>query len=141
MAEEVGFEPTGRYRHRGFQGHAVMTTSVPFHMVQMTRVERVTSCTRNTRSSKLSYIWSLATRMGLEPMISAVTGRHSNQLNYLAVYVIISHLQQKANATHQQLNNQLFVNPSSVQQYHQPWHHSCTQVVCQDTPRVVFAYD
>ena len=26
----------------------------------------------------------MATRMGLEPMISAVTGRHSNQLNYRA---------------------------------------------------------
>ncbi len=27
----------------------------------------------------------MATRMGLEPMISAVTGRHSNQLNYRAI--------------------------------------------------------
>ena len=26
----------------------------------------------------------MATRMGLEPMTSAVTGRHSNQLNYRA---------------------------------------------------------
>ena len=28
---------------------------------------------------------AMATRMGLEPMISAVTGRHSNQLNYRAI--------------------------------------------------------
>ena len=27
----------------------------------------------------------MATRMGLEPMTSAVTGRHSNQLNYRAI--------------------------------------------------------
>ncbi len=33
---------------------------------------------------QLSYRGKLATRMGLEPMISAVTGRHSNQLNYRA---------------------------------------------------------
>ena len=32
---------------------------------------------------QLSYR-GVATRMGLEPMISAVTGRHSNQLNYRA---------------------------------------------------------
>ena len=32
---------------------------------------------------RLSYR-GMATRMGLEPMISAVTGRHSNQLNYRA---------------------------------------------------------
>ena len=29
----------------------------------------------------------MATRMGLEPMTSAVTGRHSNQLNYRAAMV------------------------------------------------------
>ena len=29
----------------------------------------------------------MATRMGLEPMTSAVTGRHSNQLNYRAKMV------------------------------------------------------
>ena len=29
----------------------------------------------------------MATRMGLEPVISAVTGRHSNQLNYRAIYI------------------------------------------------------
>ena len=33
----------------------------------------------------LSYFRKMATRMGLEPMTSAVTGRHSNQLNYRAV--------------------------------------------------------
>ena len=32
----------------------------------------------------LCNIMKMATRMGLEPMISAVTGRHSNQLNYRA---------------------------------------------------------
>ena len=32
-----------------------------------------------TRNNKM------ATRMGLEPMTSAVTGRHSNQLNYRAI--------------------------------------------------------
>ena len=30
----------------------------------------------------------MATRMGLEPMTSAVTGRHSNQLNYRAVLLL-----------------------------------------------------
>ena len=29
----------------------------------------------------------MATRRGLEPLTSAVTGRHSNQLNYRAVVV------------------------------------------------------
>ena len=36
---------------------------------------------------RLSYrgiLYSMATRMGLEPTTSAVTGRHSNQLNYRA---------------------------------------------------------
>ena len=35
---------------------------------------------------RLSYRGKvMATRMGLEPMTSAVTGRHSNQLNYRAI--------------------------------------------------------
>ena len=36
---------------------------------------------------QLSYrgIKKMATRRGLEPLTSAVTGRHSNQLNYRAV--------------------------------------------------------
>ena len=33
----------------------------------------------------------MATRRGLEPLTSAVTGRHSNQLNYRAV-ILLSHL-------------------------------------------------
>ena len=33
----------------------------------------------------------MATRRGLEPLTSAVTGRHSNQLNYRAV-ILFSHL-------------------------------------------------
>ena len=37
---------------------------------------------------RLSYRGKvMATRMGLEPMTSAVTGRHSNQLNYRAILV------------------------------------------------------
>ena len=31
----------------------------------------------------------MATWMGFEPTTSAVTGRHSNQLNYQAIYFII----------------------------------------------------
>ncbi len=34
---------------------------------------------------RLSYRGKMATRMGLEPTTSAVTGRHSNRLNYRAV--------------------------------------------------------
>ena len=34
---------------------------------------------------RLSYRGKMATRMGFEPMTSAVTGRHSNQLNYRAI--------------------------------------------------------
>ena len=34
---------------------------------------------------QLSYRGRVATRMGLEPTTSAVTGRHSNQLNHRAV--------------------------------------------------------
>ena len=34
---------------------------------------------------QLSYRGIMATRRGLEPLTSAVTGRHSNQLNYRAV--------------------------------------------------------
>ena len=34
--------------------------------------------------SQLSYRGKMATRMGLEPTTSAVTGRHSNQLNHRA---------------------------------------------------------
>ena len=34
---------------------------------------------------RLSDRGKMATRMGLEPMTSAVTGRHSNQLNYRAI--------------------------------------------------------
>jgi hypothetical protein len=33
---------------------------------------------------RLSYRGKMATRIGLEPTTSAVTGRHSNQLNYRA---------------------------------------------------------
>ena len=37
---------------------------------------------------QLSYFRIMATRRGLEPLTSAVTGRHSNQLNYrAAVYI------------------------------------------------------
>ena len=42
----------------------------------------------------LSY-FRVATRMGLEPMTSAVTGRHSNQLNYRAVLPNILPLSQR----------------------------------------------
>ena len=35
---------------------------------------------------QLSYRGIMATRMGLEPTTSAVTGRHSNQLNHRAVF-------------------------------------------------------
>ncbi len=31
----------------------------------------------------------MATRRGLEPLTSAVTGRHSNQLNYRAVFYLL----------------------------------------------------
>ena len=37
---------------------------------------------------RLSYRGKMATRMGLEPMTSAVTGRHSNQLNYRAILIL-----------------------------------------------------
>ncbi len=40
---------------------------------------------------QLSYRGIMATRRGLEPLTSAVTGRHSNQLNYRAV-ILFSHL-------------------------------------------------
>ena len=36
---------------------------------------------------QLSYRGIMATRRGLEPLTSAVTGRHSNQLNYRAIMV------------------------------------------------------
>ena len=36
---------------------------------------------------QLSYRGNMATRRGLEPLTSAVTGRHSNQLNYRAKMV------------------------------------------------------
>ena len=36
---------------------------------------------------QLSYRGKMATRKGLEPSTSAVTGRHSNQLNYRAIFV------------------------------------------------------
>ena len=36
---------------------------------------------------QLSYRGIMATRRGLEPLTSAVTGRHSNQLNYRAIYI------------------------------------------------------
>ena len=39
---------------------------------------------------QLSYRGKLATQDGLEPTISAVTGRHSNQLNYRAVCRFVS---------------------------------------------------
>ena len=35
---------------------------------------------------QLSYFRKMATRRGLEPLTSAVTGRHSNQLNYRAAF-------------------------------------------------------
>ena len=35
---------------------------------------------------RLSYQGIMATRKGLEPSTSAVTGRHSNQLNYRAIW-------------------------------------------------------
>ena len=36
---------------------------------------------------QLSYRGIMATRMGLEPTTSAVTGRHSNQLNHRAITI------------------------------------------------------
>ena len=36
--------------------------------------------------------------MGLEPMISAVTGRHSNQLNYRAATVVNDYVVYSANS-------------------------------------------
>ena len=38
---------------------------------------------------QLSYFRKMATRRGLEPLTSAVTGRHSNQLNYRAVFTFL----------------------------------------------------
>ena len=37
---------------------------------------------------QLSYRGIMATRRGLEPLTSAVTGRHSNQLNYRAIIMV-----------------------------------------------------
>ena len=37
---------------------------------------------------QLSYRGKMATRMGLEPTTSAVTGRHSNQLNHRAIFLL-----------------------------------------------------
>ena len=37
---------------------------------------------------QLSYRGIMATRRGLEPLTSAVTGRHSNHLNYRAIIMV-----------------------------------------------------
>ena len=42
----------------------------------------------------LSYFRMVATRRGLEPLTSAVTGRHSNQLNYRAIHRCLQGRQQ-----------------------------------------------
>ena len=44
---------------------------------------------------QLSYRGIMATRMGLEPTTSAVTGRHSNQLNHRAITILRQNGQKK----------------------------------------------
>jgi hypothetical protein len=53
--------------------------------MRLHEVQRVPKGVRKQTTFNLLLYFKMATWKGLEPSTSAVTGRHSNQLNYQAV--------------------------------------------------------
>ena len=78
--------------NRGFADPCLTAWLCRHFMERKTRLELATP-TLARWCSTTELFPHLATRMGVEPMTSAVTGRHSNQLNYRAI-LCCSHQQQ-----------------------------------------------
>ena len=78
MAGVLGLEP---------RSTVLETVALPLNYTPMERKTRFELATPSLarRCSTSELFPHLATRMGLEPTTSAVTGRHSNQLNHRAI--------------------------------------------------------
>jgi hypothetical protein len=72
--------PEGIYYNK--QNGSFRTNKVNLVFQQIAAVISISANHKNNKSSNNAALSLLADRTGLEPATSAVTGRHSNQLNY-----------------------------------------------------------
>ena len=80
-----GGDTQNRTGDKGFADLGLTTWLCRRKMERKTRLELATPTLARWCSTTELLPHEVATRRGLEPLTSAVTGRHSNQLNYRAV--------------------------------------------------------
>ena len=81
---ETKRKPLNSLKFRGFHLFAVILRGATRNRTGDTRIF-------SPLLYQLSYRGKMATRMGLEPTTSAVTGRHSNQLNHRAIQTMYAY--------------------------------------------------